>query len=228
LRKDVEQRAESKESNHWGRYLSEWQDEEQSLGSGGTGKEQREKGEAYNGGTAGQRERVPGEAAGRTFAGLCDSRTHGEAERDREAIRGAARIPRSKTCVLTPTSGIRVGLGEGENVVGRIAGEKRGEARVRRLFDNACQTLALLMTDQEIEPAVRLRAASVVFRALVHGVESGMIQRSNGERVTWEEYVKGVRDLDQRKPANERLEESEAADGPPEASDDLDTEDPEH
>jgi len=52
--------------------------------------------------------------------------------------------------------------------------ENRGsDVPVRKLFDCVCTALWLLMTDQAIESSVRLRAASVVFCALVHGVEPG-------------------------------------------------------
>jgi hypothetical protein len=75
--------------------------------------------------------------------------------------------------------------------MGRIAGESRSDARIRKLFDAACQTLALLMTDPEVEPAVRLRAASVVFRVLADGAAVAATgQYSNGKRVTWEEFIK--------------------------------------
>jgi hypothetical protein len=80
--------------------------------------------------------------------------------------------------------------------MGRIAGESREDARVRRLFQTACAALEGLMTNLEVEPAVRLRAASVVFRALVNGVETGVARRGDQRRITWEEYVKGIRTLD--------------------------------
>jgi hypothetical protein len=78
--------------------------------------------------------------------------------------------------------------------MGRIAGESRSDARIRKLFDTACQTLALLMTDPEVEPAVRLRAASVVFRVLADGAAVAATgQHANGKRVTWEEFYQAVK-----------------------------------
>jgi hypothetical protein len=58
------------------------------------------------------------------------------------------------------------------------------------------------MTDVEIEPAVRLRAASDVFRALVSGVETIGTRHGGQRRVTWEEYVKGVKALETPKKAD--------------------------
>ena len=49
------------------------------------------------------------------------------------------------------------------------------------------------MTNLEVDAAVRLRAASVVFRALVGGVEPGVAQHGDERRITWEEWVKGIK-----------------------------------
>jgi hypothetical protein len=83
--------------------------------------------------------------------------------------------------------------------MGRILGESREDARVRRLFQTACAVLEGLMTNLEVEPAVRLRAASVVFRALVNGVDAGVARRGDQRRITWEEYVKAARAHDATK-----------------------------
>ena len=49
-----------------------------------------------------------------------------------------------------------------------------------------------VMTNLEVEPAVRLRAASIVFRALVNGMEPSVAKHGDLRRITWEEYLKGI------------------------------------
>jgi hypothetical protein len=80
--------------------------------------------------------------------------------------------------------------------MGRIAGESRGDARIRRGCLQALDTLMKLMITSEDE-AIRLRAAQVIVRTFGTGRAAGD-GAEQGKRITWEEYVKGVRSLDDK------------------------------
>jgi hypothetical protein len=78
--------------------------------------------------------------------------------------------------------------------MGRIAGESRGDARIRRGCRQALDTLMKLMTTSEDE-AIQLRAATVMVRTFASGIVAA--DRPAEQRITWEQYVAGVHALDQ-------------------------------
>jgi hypothetical protein len=85
--------------------------------------------------------------------------------------------------------------------MGRIAGESRGDARVRRLCIDTIQALHRLVRSPETDPAIVVRAAAIVARTFLAGERASIEDASTGgQRITWEEYVRGVRALDKAEP----------------------------
>jgi hypothetical protein len=97
--------------------------------------------------------------------------------------------------------------------MGRIAGEGRGDAYIRRSCIRSIDTLMRLQ-QPEYDPAIQLRAATVMVRTF-HS-NAGSDQTSEHKRITWEEYVKGVRSLDdEARPTAEGTAASPDGDGQP-------------
>ena len=82
--------------------------------------------------------------------------------------------------------------------MGRIAGESRGDARIRRGCSQALDTLMRLM-QPDYDPAIQLRAATVMVRTFAT-VVSGIAANDQPVRITWEEYVRGIRELKDNAP----------------------------
>jgi hypothetical protein len=80
--------------------------------------------------------------------------------------------------------------------MGRIAGEGRGDAYIRRSCIRSIDTLMRLQ-EPEYDPAIRLKAAGLMVRTFGTGMAAGD-GTEQGKRITWEEYVKGVRALDEK------------------------------